>query len=98
VYHVWWDPQVYEQVRRAAGRIAAVQVSDWVTPLPAGALQGRAYVGDGCIDTRGLVDAAIAAGYDGYVEVEIFNDDIWATPGDQTLATIVERHARTFAT
>ena len=34
-----------------------------------------------------------AAGYDGYVEVEIFNADIWNAPADQTAETIKERFA-----
>jgi sugar phosphate isomerase/epimerase len=95
-YHIWWDSEVERQIARAAGRIALVQVSDWVTPLPAGALLGRGHVGDGHIDNRRLVDAAYAAGYGGYVEVEIFNEDIWSAPGEQTVATVVERHRQTF--
>jgi sugar phosphate isomerase/epimerase len=95
-YHIWWDPEVERQIARAGGRISLVQVSDWVTPLPAGALLGRGHVGDGHIDNRRLVDAAYAAGYDGYVEVEIFNEDIWSTPGERTVATVVERHRQAF--
>ena len=45
-YHVWWDDQVYEQIRRAGPRIASCQLADWVTPLPAGVLTGRALPGD----------------------------------------------------
>jgi sugar phosphate isomerase/epimerase len=93
-YHIWWDPDVERQIARAAGRIALVQVSDWVTPLPAGALLGRGHVGDGQIDNTRLVEAAYRAGYDGFVEVEIFNDEIWSTPGQQTVQTVVERHRR----
>jgi sugar phosphate isomerase/epimerase len=96
-YHLWWDPQVERQIAAAAGRIALVQVSDWVTPLPAGALLGRAHVGDGHIDNRRLVDAAYATGYDGFVEVEIFNEEIWSTPGDETVRTVIERHHRVFS-
>ncbi|HEX3814914.1 MAG TPA: sugar phosphate isomerase/epimerase family protein [Mycobacteriales bacterium] len=95
-YHIWWDPEVERQIARAAGRISLVQVSDWVTPLPAGALLGRGHVGDGHIDNRRLVDAAYAAGYHGYVEVEIFNEEIWSAPGEQTVATVVERHRQAF--
>jgi len=95
-YHVWWDPDVQRQIARAADRIALVQVSDWITPLPAGALLGRGHIGDGHIDNRGLVEAAGRAGYDGFVEVEIFNEDIWATPGDETVRTVIERYQRVF--
>jgi sugar phosphate isomerase/epimerase len=95
-YHVWWDPEVERQIAAAAGRISLVQVSDWVTPLPAGALLGRAHVGDGHIDNPRLVDAAYAAGYEGFVEVEIFNEAIWSTPGDEIVRTVIERHHRVF--
>lgn len=95
-YHVWWDPEVERQISAAAGRIALVQVSDWATPLPAGALLGRAHVGDGHIDNRRLVEATYRAGYDGFVEVEIFNEAIWSTPGDETVRTVIERHHRVF--
>ncbi|HVX43557.1 MAG TPA: sugar phosphate isomerase/epimerase [Mycobacteriales bacterium] len=95
-YHLWWEPRLEAEIARAAGRIALVQVSDWVVPLPAGALLGRGHVGDGSIDNRAFVEATIAAGYSGYVEVEIFNEQVWSTPGDQTLQTLIERHESTF--
>ncbi|MEY9968068.1 sugar phosphate isomerase/epimerase [Streptacidiphilus sp. MAP12-16] len=91
-YHVWWDPQVEQQIARAGRRIAAFQVCDWVLPLPADALLGRGHVGDGCIDVRALATAVAAAGYQGFTEVEIFNQEIWDTPGEQTLRTLVDRH------
>ncbi|MFD0257322.1 sugar phosphate isomerase/epimerase family protein [Kitasatospora indigofera] len=91
-YHVWWDPQVEEQIARAAGRILAFQVCDWTLPLPADALLGRGHVGDGLIDIPRLAAAVAAAGYTGFTEVEIFNQEVWDTPGEQTLRTLVERH------
>ncbi|MET9616982.1 sugar phosphate isomerase/epimerase family protein [Kitasatospora indigofera] len=91
-YHVWWDPQVEEQIARAAGRILAFQVCDWTLPLPADALLGRGHVGDGLIDIPRLAATVAAAGYTGFTEVEIFNQEVWDTPGEQTLRTLVERH------
>jgi len=80
-FHVFWDPQVLEQIARAGreGRIATYQVCDWKTPLPADVLLGRHYPGDGVIDLASLTAAVEQAGYDGDIEVEIFNADIWAT-------------------
>lgn len=95
-YHLWWDPRLYPQLRRAGERILLVQVSDWVTPLPAGVLLGRGHLGDGCIDNRGFVQACLDAGYCGYVEVEIFNETVWSAPGDETLQTLLDRHRATF--
>ncbi|WP_405015739.1 sugar phosphate isomerase/epimerase [Kitasatospora sp. NBC_00070] len=93
-YHVWWDPQLADQIARAGagGRIASYQVCDWTLPLPADALLGRGHVGDGHIDFRAMTDQVTAAGYTGWVEVEIFNEDVWRTPGEQTLKTVIERH------
>lgn len=93
-YHVWWDPQLAEQIVRAgaAGRIASYQVCDWTLPLPADALLGRGHVGDGYIDFGTLTDAVNAAGYTGWIEVEIFNEQVWDTLGEQTLKTVIERH------
>src|SRR5699024_10001537 len=39
-YHVWWDPDLREQIHRAAraGRLASYQVCDWLLPLAADTL------------------------------------------------------------
>ena len=93
-FHIWWDPQVLEQIARAGreGRIATYQVCDWKTPLPADVLLSRHYPGDGVIDFGSLTRAVLAAGYDRDIEVEIFNADIWA----QDPAEVVRRTAETF--
>jgi sugar phosphate isomerase/epimerase len=88
-YHVWWDDQIYEQIRRAGPRIAGFQLADWTTPLPAGVLTGRALPGAGRIDLARLWAAVDAAGYLGPVEVEIFNDELWAQDGRQVLAATI---------
>ena len=40
-----------------------------------------------------IAGAVAAAGYDGDVEVEIFNADVWDAPPDQTAAMVRERFA-----
>ncbi|MEF3402160.1 sugar phosphate isomerase/epimerase family protein [Agromyces sp. CCNWLW203] len=93
-FHLWWDPEVFEQIARAgaSGRIASYQVCDWATPLPADVLLARHYPGDGVIDFAAFTAAVEAAGYTGDIEVEIFNEAIWATPW----AEVVERTASAF--
>ncbi|MBD0676287.1 sugar phosphate isomerase/epimerase family protein [Kitasatospora sp. NPDC091335] len=91
-YHVWWDPDLAAQIARAGARIASYQVCDWTLPLPADVLLGRGHVGDGCIDFGALTEMVTAAGYTGWIETEIFNQEIWDAPGARTLATVVERH------
>ena len=80
-FHIFWDPQVLEQIARAGreGRIATYQVCDWKTPLAADVLLSRHYMGDGVIDFGSLTRAVADAGYTGDIEVEIFNEDVWAT-------------------
>ncbi len=93
-YHVWWDPQLLAQIGRAGPRIFAFQVSDFLVPIPPDALLGRGHLGDGVIDIPALARAVLATGYPGLIEVEIFNQDVWDTPGEQTLRTVIGRHRR----
>jgi sugar phosphate isomerase/epimerase len=92
-YHVWWDAQLADEIARASGRIAGYQVCDWTLPLPADMMLGRGHLGDGVIDFGPISAAVTAAGYRGYVEVEIFNAEVWAAPADQTAATVRARFA-----
>lgn len=80
-FHVWWDPELLEQIARAGrgGRIASYQVCDWLTPLPADVLLARGYMGDGHIDFGPVTRAVLDAGYTGDIEVEIFNQEVWDT-------------------
>ena len=91
VYHVWWDPQVYAEIARSGARIVGFHLSDWLVPPP-DHLLGRGMMGDGVIELRRLRQAVDAAGYRGPMEVEIFNQRVWDTPGDQVLALIKERY------
>jgi len=95
-FHVWWDPQLPEQIARAGreGRLASYQVCDFNLPIAADALLSRGYMGDGVVDFGTIGRWVTAAGYTGPVEVEIFNQEIWDTDGDEVIATVKERWAR----
>jgi sugar phosphate isomerase/epimerase len=90
-YHIWWDPSLFPQIARARDRICIYQVCDWLVPLPADMLLGRGHVGDGHIDFPPITRAVRDAGYDGWVEVEIFNQEIWDAPADETVRTVKSR-------
>jgi sugar phosphate isomerase/epimerase len=92
-YHVWWDSQLAADIDRAAGRIVSYQLCDWILPLPTDTLLGRGHLGDGFIDFRSITAQVLAGGYTGYAEVEIFNQEIWDAPADQTAATVRSRFA-----
>ncbi|MFJ8361566.1 sugar phosphate isomerase/epimerase family protein [Streptomyces sp. NPDC093984] len=92
-YHIWWDDTAPEQIARAGagGRIHTFQLADWTTPLPEGVLTGRGQIGDGAVDMREWKGYVEAAGYTGPIEVELFNDGLWARDGREVLAETVER-------
>ncbi|MFD4140676.1 sugar phosphate isomerase/epimerase family protein [Streptomyces sp. NPDC058572] len=86
-YHIWWDDQAPSAVARAgaAGRIHSFQLADWITPLPAGVLYGRGQLGDGAVDLRAWRERVESAGWTGLIEVELFNDGLWARDGVEVL-------------
>jgi sugar phosphate isomerase/epimerase len=93
-FHVWWDPQLAEQVHRAGrgGRIASYQVCDWITPLPPDALLARGMPGDGHIDLAAVTRVVEEAGYTGDIEVEVFNQQVW----DRDPADVARRTTEAF--
>jgi sugar phosphate isomerase/epimerase len=92
-YHVWWDPALEASISRAAGLIFGFHVSDWILPIP-DILNGRGLMGDGYIDFSGILSLVNQAGYQGPIEVEIFNRAFWELPGAAALAQIKERFAK----
>lgn len=96
-FHLWWEPDVEQQIARAGERIAGYQVCDWITPLPADTLLSRGMMGDGHIDFPAFTSAVSATGYVGDIEVEIFNADVWAAPGATVIATMARRYAELIA-
>jgi sugar phosphate isomerase/epimerase len=89
-FHIWWDPRVAELIAQAAGRIYGFHVSDWLNPLP-DVLLGRGLMGDGVVDNRKLRLLVEQAGYNGPIEVEIFNRALWDADPDAVLAQVIER-------
>jgi len=95
-YHVWWDPQLKEQIARAGRdkRILAHHICDWLVPTKH-LLVDRGMMGDGVIDFKSFRRMIEGAGYHGPQEVEIFSaDDWWKRPGDEVLSVCIERFNR----
>ncbi len=92
VYHIWWDPDVLPQIRRAGkDRLLAFHVCDWLVPTK-DILNDRGMMGDGVIDIKSLRGAVEAEGFAGYSEIEIFSEAWWTRPMDEVLRTCIERH------
>ena len=93
VYHVWWDPELHAQIRRAGKkRLLAFHICDWLVPT-ADLLLDRGMMGDGVIDLAGLRTAVEAEGYAGFHEVEIFSaGNWWKRPPDEVLQICKQRH------
>jgi sugar phosphate isomerase/epimerase len=91
-YHVFWDPALERELARATGRVVGFHVSDWLVPTP-DLLQGRGMMGDGIIDLRRLRGLVDDTGYDGPIEVEVINRELWRLPGDELVALVRERFA-----
>ncbi len=92
-YHIWWDDQAPAQIARAgaAGRIHTFQLADWTTPLPEGVSTAAGRSATALIDMREWRGYAEAAGYTGPIEVELFNEGLWARDGREVLAETAER-------
>ena len=92
VYHIWWDPELSEEIEASAARLVGYHVNDWLVPQT-NVLLGRGMMGDGVIELRRIRDAVERAGYAGPIEVEIFNEAVWAMPLDKLLPLVKQRFA-----
>jgi sugar phosphate isomerase/epimerase len=90
VYHIWWDPELHDELARAAGRLVGFHVSDWLVPVH-DILMNRGMMGDGVIELRRIRQAIERAGYVDPIEVEIFNQAVWDTPLDTLVPLVKER-------
>jgi sugar phosphate isomerase/epimerase len=90
VYHVWWDPKLESQIRRAGRRVLAYHICDWLVPTR-DLLNDRGMMGDGVIDLRLIRSWVEAAGYAGFQEVEIFSETWWQRDPDEVLEICKER-------
>lgn len=78
VYHVWWDPDLAREIRRAGASVFSFHVCDWRTPTR-DLLNDRALMGDGCIPIREIRGWVEGTGFSGFNEVEIFSTEHWSS-------------------
>jgi sugar phosphate isomerase/epimerase len=94
VYHVWWDPKLEQQIKRAGKkRTLAYHICDWLVPTR-DLLNDRGMMGDGVIDLKKIRSWVEGTGYTGFHEVEIFSElDWWKRDADEVLRTCKQSHA-----
>ena len=91
-YHVWWDPDLAQEIARAGEKILAYHVNDWLIPTT-DLLLDRGMMGDGVIDLRAIRAMVERAGYRGHCEVEILSaNNWWKRDPDEVLRVCIERH------
>ena len=97
VYHVWWDPELKEQIELAGrtDRLHAFHICDWKTPTT-DLLNDRGLMGEGCINIREISDWVDATGFTGHREVEIFSNKWWATDQNQFLNEIYKSYIKLY--
>ncbi len=76
VYHLWWDPFLKAEIGRAGKSIFSFHVCDWRIPTR-DILLDRTVMGEGCIKIQEIRDWVEKAGFNGYIEVEIFSKELW---------------------
>lgn len=92
VHHVWWDPDLSQQIQRSgeADRIVGFHVNDWLVPTTH-LLTDRGMMGDGVIELRKVWDEVSATGYSGSIEVEIFSERWWERDPDEVYDICLSR-------
>jgi sugar phosphate isomerase/epimerase len=97
VYHVWWDPELKEQIEIAGrtGRLHAFHICDWKTPTT-DLLNDRGLMGEGCINIREISNWVDATGFKGHREVEIFSNRWWAEDQNNFLDAIRTSYAKLY--
>ena len=93
VYHLWWDPHLEDEIARCGrnGHLFAYHVCDWKTPTEH-LLLDRGIMGEGCIPLRQIRSWVEAAGFDGFIEVEIFSETYWQHDQDDFLKQIQDAY------
>ena len=91
VYHLWWDPDLQNQVNRCGknGNLSAFHICDWKTPT-LDMLNDRGLMGEGCINIKEIRGWVENAGFKGYHEVEIFSTIHWQEDQDIFFDRIVD--------
>ena len=95
VYHLWWDPALETEIERCGrnNNLLAFHICDWKSPT-ADMLNDRGLMGEGCIPIRKIRSWVERAGFNGFIEVEIFSDIYWKEDQEEFLKKIIESYKK----
>ena len=95
VYHLWWDPDLENEVRRCGenGNLSAFHICDWKTPT-LDMLNDRGLMGEGCINIKQIRGWVEDAGFRGFNEVEIFSNIYWQQDQNIFFERILEAYLK----
>jgi len=97
VYHLWWDPDLEKEIERCGknNNLLAFHVSDWKSPT-LDMLNDRGLMGEGCIPLRKIRSWVEKAGFNGFIDVEIFSNEYWKQDQSVFLKNIITSY-KTYA-
>ena len=95
VYHLWWDPNLEKEIKRCGknNALLAFHICDWKSPT-FDFLNDRGLMGEGCIPIRKIRSWVEAAGFKGFIEVEIFSTDYWKMDQNKFLQKIIDAYKK----
>lgn len=90
VYHLWWDPDLENELYRCGknNNLLAFHICDWKFPVE-DILNDRGLMGEGCINVPKIRNWVEKAGFDGFNEVEIFSNRYWSMDQKDFLDKII---------
>jgi len=93
VYHLWWDPALESEIKRCGrnNNLLAFHICDWKSPTT-DMLNDRGLMGEGCIPIRNIRSWVEDAGFNGFIEVEIFSNIYWNMDQTEFLERIVKAY------
>lgn len=98
VFHLWWEPDLEEQIRRCANskNIFSFHICDWKLDM-SDMLNDRGLMGDGIIDVKDFTQKVENCGFSGFREVEIFSNVYWKMDQKEFLKLIIDRYKQTYS-
>jgi len=93
VFHLWWDPDLQREIIRCGnnGNLAAFHICDWKATME-DMLNDRGLMGEGAIPLKKIRAWMEEAGFDGYLEVEIFSERYWSMDQHAFLQKILDAY------